>query len=254
MDERALRVLTVGAAGKFAGLVVPELVRRGVTVRGLTNDPKHVEVVQRNGAAEVVVGDLRDVGSLRAALEGVDHVFYISPVFAPHEVQLGRNMIEAANAVGVRRIVFSSVIHPILTALENHAAKGTVEEAILASDLDYVFLHPTLFFQNYAEAWPAVARAGVLAEPYSGDRRMTRVDYRDIAEVAAIALTEDGLLHGSFELCAEGDLNRHDIATMMGNVLGREVRAEAPSFDEWAEKTGVPKGGAVRQGLERMFG
>lgn len=247
------KILAVGAAGKFAGLVLPELVRRGAIVRGLTKDAEHADSVRKNGAAEVAVGDLGDVDSLRAALEGIDRVFYIAPVFAPNEVRLGCNMVEAAKAANVRRIVFSSVIHPILTTLGNHAAKGPVEEAVLGSDLEYSFLHPTLFFQNYAEGWPVVARTGVLAEPYAADKRVTRVDYRDVAEVAAIALTEDRLLYGTFELCAEGDLDRHAVAALIGEVLGREVKAEAPPFDEWAEKTGVPQEGLVRPGLKQMF-
>ncbi len=52
------------------------------------------------------------------------------------EVDLGLTMEDAEKAAGVSRIVFSSVIHPTLSALENHAAKAPVEEAILASDLD----------------------------------------------------------------------------------------------------------------------
>ncbi len=45
---------------------------------------------------------------------------------------------------GVRRFVFSSVIHPVLSQLSNHAAKAPVEEAVLNSNLEYTFLHPTL--------------------------------------------------------------------------------------------------------------
>ena len=40
---------------------------------------------------------------------------------------------------GVRRIIFSAVIHPILSALENHAAKAPVEEAIIASGMEYTY-------------------------------------------------------------------------------------------------------------------
>lgn len=247
------KILAVGAAGKFARLIVPELVKRGATVRGLTKDAEHAEAVRNNGAAEVAVGDLGDVDSLRAALEGIDRVFYIAPVFAPDEVRLGCNMVVAAKAANVRRIVFSSVIHPTLTTLSNHAAKAPVEEALLGSGLEYSILHPTLFFQNYAEAWPVIAKTGVLAEPYSAEKRMTRVDYRDVAEVVAIALTEDRLLHGTFELCAEGDHDRHAVAAIIGDVLGRDVKVEAPPFDEWAEKTGVPREGPVRPGLKQMF-
>ena len=253
MGESEPKVLAVGAAGRFAGLVVPELVMRGATVRGLTSDAGHVDAVKRAGAAEVAIGDLHDINNLRAALEGVDSVFYISPVFSLDESQLGLNLVEAALSAGVRRIVFSSVIHPILTVLENHAAKGPVEEAIIASDLEFSILHPTLFYQNYAAAWPQVTKTGLFAEPYSADKRITRVDYRDVAEVAAIALTEDRLMHGTFELCAEGDLNRHDVAAIMGEVLGREVKAEVAPFDAWADKAALPKEGPVRPGLKAMY-
>jgi hypothetical protein len=46
-----------------------------------------------------------------------------------------------------------------------------------------------------------------------------------VAEVAAIALTEDRLLHGTFELCSAGELNRHDVAALIGDVLGRRIMA-----------------------------
>ena len=253
LSDKVTRVLAVGAAGKFAGLVVPALVARGSVVRGLTSDPGHVQRARDNGAHEVLVGDLADVSSLTDALADIDSVFYIAPVFAPDEIKLGKNLIEAAGRCGVRRVVFSSVIHPILNTLENHAAKAAVEEAILASGLEYTLLHPAVFFQNYAEAWPVITKSGTLAEPYSADKRLTRVDYRDVAEVAAIALTEDRLLNGTFELCAEGDLNRHDVAGMIGKVLGRPIRAEAPAFADWAQKAHVPEGGPVRPGLEAMF-
>ena len=51
-------------------------------------------------------------------------------------------MVEAAVGAGVRQLVFSSVIHPVLSGLSNHAAQAPVEEAILNTDLEYTFLHP----------------------------------------------------------------------------------------------------------------
>jgi uncharacterized protein YbjT (DUF2867 family) len=219
-------VLAVGAAGKFAGLVVPALAERGVKVRGLVRDATQGEAVRKLGATEIAIGDLRDGASLDAALKGVDAVFYIAPAFLPDEAEIGKGMVASAKRAGVRRFVFSSVIHPILSALGNHVQKAPVEEAVLTSGMEYTFLHPTVFFQNFTEAWPKIVEAGVLAEPWSVDTRFSRVDYRDVAEAAAIALTEVRLLYGTFELCAEGWLNRKDIAAIIGEVLGRPIKAE----------------------------
>jgi uncharacterized protein YbjT (DUF2867 family) len=231
VSEAARRVLAVGAAGAFAGLVVPELAKRGVRVRGLIQNAQQEPAVRQAGAAEIVIGDLANPADVEGAVRGMDAVFYIAPAFIENEVGIGKGVVDAAKRAGVRRIVFSSVIDPILSALENHSAKAPVEEAILESDMEYTFLHPTLFFQNLARSWPNVLKTGVYGEPWAIESRFTRVDYRDVAEVAAIALTEDRLLHGTFELCAEGDLNRRELAALMSEVFGvpiKAVRAEPP--------------------------
>lgn len=221
-------ILAVGAAGQFAGLVVPELAKRGAKVRGLIKDAKQGDTVIKNGAAEVFVGDLTDRASINSALKGVDSVFYIAPAFMPDEAKVGKSMVDAAKQAGVRRFVFSSVIDPVISALENHTAKAPVEEAIIESGMEYALLQPTLFFQNIARGWQAVVKTGTFGEPWSDETRFTRVDYRDVAEVAAIALTEDRLLYGTYQLCSEGNLNRKEIAALMGEVLGRKIEAVRP--------------------------
>ena len=220
MDET---ILVVGAAGKFAGLLVPELARRGARIRGMVHDAADADGVRAAGAQDVVVGDLTDAASVAAALRDVDRAFYIAPVALPDEAARGREFVAAAIDAGVRRLVFSSVIHPVLSHLPNHAMKAPIEEAVLDSRLEYSFLHPTVLFQNYAGAWADIVKAGVVAEPWSNDTRFSRVDFRDVAEVAAIALTEDRLLYGTFELCSAGWLDRHDVAALIGDVLGRTI-------------------------------
>jgi uncharacterized protein YbjT (DUF2867 family) len=223
-------IFVVGAAGKCAGLVVPILVDRGARVRGLVRTAEQGDEIRRRGAAEAIIGDLHDPASFDAALKGVDSIFYIAPAFLPDEAAVGKRIVEAAKRADVRRFVFSSVIHPVL-GLINHSAKAPVEEAVLNSGIEFTFLHPTLFFQNYAASWPSIVQTGVLAEPWSSDTRFSRVDYRDVAEVAAIALTEDRLLDGTFELCGDGRMNRRDVAALISDVLGRKIIASRTDSD-----------------------
>ena len=217
-------LLAVGAAGKFARLVIPALKARGAYVRALVRDADGAATARGIGADEIVMGNLGDASAVAAALKGATRVFYIAPVSMPDETETGKAFVAAAVAAGVRRLVFSSVIHPVLD-LPNHANKAPVEAAVLESDLEYSFLHPTVLFQNHAAAWPNIIETGTIGEPWSNDTRFSRVDYRDVAEVAAIALTEDRLLYGTFELCAEGWLDRHDVAALIGEVLAREITA-----------------------------
>ncbi|SEF21030.1 NmrA/HSCARG family protein [Variovorax sp. NFACC27] len=240
MEEHRPTVLVVGATGRVAGLVVPELARRGATVRALVRDERGRQKAIDNGAAEAVVADLRDPASLRRAAEGADGVFHIGPAFQPDEARMGCNLVAAAQEAGVRKFVFSSVIQPTHGTLANHASKVPVETALFESELEYTLLHPANFFQNLRGAWPGIVRDGVFAEPYPVDTRIARVDYRDVAEVAAIALTEDRLAYGSFELCAPGRFNRREIVAMAGEVLGRPVAAREIDFDDWVELTRPP--------------
>ncbi|HLU58839.1 MAG TPA: NmrA family NAD(P)-binding protein [Pseudonocardia sp.] len=233
MTGQGPTVLVVGAAGKFAGLVVPELAARGAVVRGFVRGEAQAAIARKNGAAEAVLGDLRDERSLAEAMRGVDAVFHVGPAFAVDEARLGLNVVAAAQRTGVAKVVFSGVAHPS-DRLENHAAKRPVEDALFRSGLEFVVLQPVTLYQNIAGAWPGVLEHGVFAEPFASSARIARVDYRDVAEVAAIALTGDRLTYGTFELCSGEVLDRHEAAAVMAEVLGRPVRAAEMSFDEWA--------------------
>jgi uncharacterized protein YbjT (DUF2867 family) len=250
MPKSSPNVLVVGASGRFAGLVVPELVRRGAAVRAFVRDPSNESVARMNGAAEVAVGDLRDRPSLERALQGVDGVFHIGPAFVADEADLGIGVVEAARQSGVQKIVFSSVIHPTNIRLANHASKIPVEDAIFASGIDYTILHPAMFFQNIAGGWQSVIERGVFAEPFPIKTRVARVDYRDVAEVAAIAFTEDRLAFGTFELCAAMP-DRSAIAAVMSDVLGRPIAPGEAPFDEWAAH--LPLGPDQKELLAKVF-
>ena len=69
MNDKLPLILAIGAAGRFAGLVVPELAIRGARVRGFVRDATQTGTVIERGATEVAVGDLRDRKSLDAALK-----------------------------------------------------------------------------------------------------------------------------------------------------------------------------------------
>lgn len=219
------KILAVGAAGPFAGLVLPELARRNANVRAFVRKQDDSFFVRRNGASEVALGDLTDADSVDKALVGITSIFYVSPVFLANQAEIGKRVVAQAIDAGVKRFVFSSVIHPVLSGLPNHAAKAPIEEAVLDSDLEFTFLHPAILFQNYESTWRNIVDRGILVEPWSNEIRHSRVDYRDVAEIAAIALTEDRLINGTFELCSEGTFNRHDIAAMISAITGRTIEA-----------------------------
>jgi uncharacterized protein YbjT (DUF2867 family) len=246
-----MRVLMVGATGRHAHWVLRELTKRGVSVRALVRNQQRADVARRNGADEVAIGDLTAAATLVEAAAGMDGVFHIGPAHAAGEAQMGVAMVDAARAAGVRKFVFSGVIHPSISAMTNHAAaKLPVEEALYNSDLDFTVLQPARFAQNFEGSWRDVVEHGQLSQPYSLSAKMCSVDYRDVAEVAAIAMTGTELSHGTFELSAPGMQDTYQTAEVIGEVLGRPITAVQLPLDQFASK--LPEG-PFRDGMTRMM-
>ena len=96
-----MTILAVGAAGEFAGLVIPALVERGAHVRGMIRKAEQSEIARKSGAAEVAVADLHERSALLTALRGTEWIFYVAPAFLPDEAEVGKGVVEAAIDAGV---------------------------------------------------------------------------------------------------------------------------------------------------------
>jgi uncharacterized protein YbjT (DUF2867 family) len=246
-----MRVLMVGATGRHAHWVLRELNQRGVSVRALVRSQQRADVARSNGAAEAAIGDLTERATLSRAAAGMDGVFHIGPAHAAGEAQMGVAMVDAAVAAGVRKFVFSGVIHPSISAMTNHgAAKLPVEEALYSSELDFTVLQPARFMQNFERSWNDIVEHNRLAQPYSLSAKMCSVDYRDVAEVAAMAMTGDELSYGTFELSAAGMQDTYETAEIVSEVLGRTVTAVQIPLDQFASQ--LPEG-HFRDGMRRMM-
>lgn len=164
---------------------------------------------------------------------------------------MGRNMVAAAKAAGVRKFVFSSVIHPSISTMVNHAAKQPVEQALYESGLDYTILQPAMFMQILSGAWLSILETGTITMPYSKRAKMSYVDFRDVAEVAGRAFVDDDLSYGTYELCAPGMVSRLEMATLIGDALGRTITADEVNPNLWAATVSIPAG-FFRYGLIAM--
>lgn len=247
-----MRVLMIGATGRFAGHVLPELIKRGVWVRALVRTREAERIARDRGADEIVFGDLEDARGLISAAVGADAVFHIGPAFHPREAAMGVTMVNAAKAAGVRKFVYSGVIHPSLSKLTNHSAKRPVEEALYESGMTFAVLQPASFMQNIELEWRRILETGVYALPYSQRVRVCYVDYRDVAEAAALAFVTDRLDNGTFELSAPGMYSRIQVAAIISEAVGRRIDAARIDFDEWADGMALPDG-PRRRGMQRLY-
>ncbi|UGU17970.1 NmrA family NAD(P)-binding protein [Sinomicrobium kalidii] len=246
-----MKILMIGATGNFAKHIIPALKEKNIKIKALVRNDKKGENALENGADETVVGDLNNIDSLRNAVKDINGVFYLNPVFVENEVEMGLNMVKAAREAEIEKFVFSSVYHPSLS-LGNHAAKRPVEEALYESNIKFVILQPAIFMQTIGENWTVIKQTKKVALPYSKWSRMSYVDYRDVADVVAIAFIDNKLDHGTFELSSDGMYDRNELADIIGKTLKIKVEAKEISFEDFAKKTEMPEGFAKNE-LKTMF-
>src|SRR6478609_11603361 len=217
-------IVVTAAAGQTGAAVVGELRGRGLPVRAVVGrDVPRPELTALG--AEVAVADLRRPAAVLSLLTGADALYLIWPNMDPDETAGAQALLAAADRAGVGRVVYHSVLRPQARTMPHHAAKDRVEEALDASGLTWRVLQPCAYADNLHGQFADVAATGIFRSPWGLTRAQSLVDLRDVADAAAVLLTEDGLDGGTFEAVGPEPLTAPRIAELLGEWLGREVRA-----------------------------
>jgi uncharacterized protein YbjT (DUF2867 family) len=83
-----------------------------------------------------------------------------------------------------------------------------------------------------------MAGDGIYRVPYPVETKLSLVDLDDVAEAAALVLTEDGHSGATYELVGTAPMSQIEIAETFGRALHRAVRAEAEPVEAWTERAG----------------
>jgi uncharacterized protein YbjT (DUF2867 family) len=219
-------ILVTSAAGRTGRAAVRALAARGITVRALVRRQEQVAHLRTLGAAEVVVGDLRDRASVRRAVHGTAGVYYICPHLNPDEEEIGGTLIRALQEAGAWRLVYHSVLRPQAGDMPHHRTKLRTETRIVDSGLAYTILQPAPYVQNLLVQRYDVATHGVYRVPHSVLAPFSWVDLGDVAQAAARVIAEPGHDAATYELAGPEPLSSSQVAERWAQVIGRTVRAE----------------------------
>lgn len=191
-------IALLGPTGTIGRHVAARLAERDVATRLLT----------RPGV------DLRDPASLRAALDGAEQLFLLTP-HGPDQDLLEANAIDAAVDAGVRRVVKISGGAPSLgpngptsTAVAHWRSERRIEE----SSLRFCFLRASFLMQNLETMAP---RAGLLLAPM-GHAPIAMVDARDVAACAAAVLVDDRDDDTAWHVTGPAPVTFGDVARAIG--------------------------------------
>jgi uncharacterized protein YbjT (DUF2867 family) len=213
---------------------VRELLARKVKVRLLTRSADKAKSVP--AGSEAVVGDLLEPATVRSVFTGVDGVFLLNPVSIT-EAHEGLMAVNGARLAKVPRIVYMSV-HDVDKAphLPHFGAKIPIELAIKASGIPYTILRPNNFFQNDYWFKDAMLQYDVYPQPL-GDVGVSRVDVRDIAEAAAVALTSGSHDGQTYNLVGPQAQTGASTAAAWSKALGKTISYGGNDLDAWEKQS-----------------
>jgi uncharacterized protein YbjT (DUF2867 family) len=155
-------------------------------------------------------------------VDGVSRAYLVTPSSEDAEAQQTR-FAEIAARAGVELLVKLSQLaadeaSPV-RFLRWHAA---VERRIRELGIGFTFLRPNLYFQGLLAFSRSIATESRFFAPI-GNARISAVDIRDIADVAAAALTEQGHQGRTYTITGPAAISHGEIADALGRALGREI-------------------------------
>jgi uncharacterized protein YbjT (DUF2867 family) len=229
-------ILITGATGRIGRRVVKHLLDANQDVRVLVRSLEKAKRLLPTNNIEVVVGDLGDSNAVNSAMQGVESVLLVSPV-APDQVELQGNLVRAASNQEPKPYVVK--ISGLMTSLDSYVDSGRwhaeTEQKIKDTGLPYTFLRPLFFMQNLQFLLRSAKIEGVIRSGVK-DARIAMIDAEDIAAVAALLLIEKKpLMNQAVELTAINSVTYKEVAAVLSQLLGREMRYEEQSLDQIRE-------------------
>lgn len=233
------RILVTGATGTVGAPLAERLTAADVPVRLASRDPDAARE-RFSDVAEYVPFDVERPETWGYALEGIERLF----VLIPPGVGLDPlcSFADAADRVGVEHVVYLSILGAEMLPVLPHRR---FEKHLAGTGMATTFLRASYFMQNLAEIHrPEIVEREEVFVP-AGDGVLGFVDAQDVAAVAATVLTEPGHRDRAYALTGPAALDFHQVARVLRDELGREIRYADPSrlaFARRMYRRGVPLG------------
>jgi uncharacterized protein YbjT (DUF2867 family) len=226
-------ILIIGATGHTGSEAARLLLAKGERVRAVTRDPEKARRLDELHGAEIVGGDSYRPETLDGVFDGVEKM-YLVPATDLNWNAAQTAIIEAARDAGVQHIVKMSALgagpdQPSMSLRFHYQGEQDIE----ASGMAYTHVRPNSFFQNCLFDVPPIQAEGRFYSAV-GDAQFAKIDTRDIAEVVAKVLTEDGHEGKTYEITGPEPLSYDDIAARLSAAAGRPIEYVNLSPEEYA--------------------
>lgn len=225
-------VLVTGATGTVGDAVTEFLLARGTAVLGAVRNADDAARL-REGVQARHFDFSMSPPELDEALEGCDRLFLMRPPAIGDVQTYLFPVIDAALRGGIRHIVFLSLQGVQQNKSTPHYA---VEQYLKSAGAPFTSLRPNFFMQNLSTTHAAEIRDDDEVFVPAGCSFTAFIDARDIGRVATAVLTEAGHIGQKYTLSGEQSLTYRNVAAILTEVLGRNIRYRRPSVTEYLSR------------------
>jgi NAD(P)H dehydrogenase (quinone) len=241
-------VLVTGATGDTGGYAIDALIKLDFSVRAMVRKDGERAARLRAAGAEVILGDLLDIESVRSAMDGVSAAYFVYPLI-PGLISATAYFAQAAQEAGLRSIVNMSQISARRASKSHQARDHWVSERVFDwSGTPTTHLRPTFFAQwltySYMRVRRDIAEKGLISLPF-GNGRHAPIAAEDQGRVIAAILANPAPHSGeTYNLFGPVEMDWNGIATAVGDTLGREVTYKPIEIEEYIQQeteVGLPE-------------
>ena len=229
------KILITGATGNTGGSAIDALLERGHTgLRAMLRTDDSRAKALRDRGVETVFGDLLDLPSIRAALNGIEAAYFVFPI-EPGLIQATAYFAQAAKEAGVKAIVNMSQKSARSDAASHAAQDHWIGERVFDwSGVGVTHLRPTFFAEWLLYPFQiSTIKRGILRTPF-GRNKHAPIASVDEGRVIAAILADPALHSGkTYPLYGPVELTQAEVAEILSKTLGRPIAFEPVSLEEF---------------------
>lgn len=215
-----MTIAVTGASGQLGHLVIADLIKAG-------HKADVVALVRSLSKAADLGVALREADygrpeTLLPALQGVDTLLLISSSEIGQRAVQHSNVIAAAKAAGVGRIVYTSLLHADTSTLDLAPEHVATEEALKASGIAYTILRNGWYTENSTSSLAGAVAAGALIGSI-GTGRISSASRADFAAAAVAVLLGKGHEGKTYELAGDTSWGAEELSQTVSMVAGKQI-------------------------------
>lgn len=236
-----MKIAITGATGQLGKLVINRL-KNKISANNILALARSAQKASALGV-EVREADYDKAGTFESALADVDTLLLISASEIGKRAAQHHNVVEAARKTGVKRIIYTSILHADTSSIGLAEEHLLTETYIRKSGISFTILRNGWYTENYIGSIPGAISGGAFIGS-AGEGKISSASRADYADAAVSVITTEGHQGKTYELAGDEAWTLSDLAAEVSRQTGKNILYKNMPQAEYAatlKNFGVPE-------------